>query len=219
MSARIGAKDLKLIRNETRRSLGSASATKKNFLEVHKSRIFSSGGKKARSTYFAICRYVTSFLLRNLTIHSGGEVRVVQTKYSGFVCLSCDMSFGIFCNWNFRIILGSGKQGITIFWIVSDYNWNEWSCEFINLGSRLLKLAFDNDVSLKRELGTIFLQVLLTRFLHQRFNWWVILQAFIRFGRKIEFVTNIIQFLGSRIYVIHVITGKKWLFINCANHA
>lgn len=70
-------------------------------------------------------------------------------------------------------------------------------------------MAFDNDVSLKRELGTIFLQVLLTRFLHQRFNWWVILQAFIRFGRKIEFVTNIIQFLGSRIYVILVITGKR----------
>lgn len=149
MSARIGAKDLKRIRNETRRSLGSASARKKKtFLEVHKSRKFSSGGKKARSTYFAIWRYVTSFLLRNLTIHSAGEVRVVQTKYSGFVCLNCDMSFGIFCNWNFRIILGSGNQGITIFWIVSDYKWNEWSSVFINLGSRLLKSAFDNDISL-----------------------------------------------------------------------
>ena len=98
MSARIGAKDLKLIRNETRRSLGSASARGKIFLEVHKSRIFSSGGKKARATYFAIWRYVTSFLLRNLTIHSASEVRVVQTKYSGFFCLDCDMSFGIFCN-------------------------------------------------------------------------------------------------------------------------
>lgn len=219
MSARIGAKDLKRIRNETRRSLGSASAWKKTFLEVRQSIIFSSGGKKAHSTYFAIWRCITSFLLRNLTIHSAGEVRVVQTKYSGFFCLDCDMSFGIFCNWNFRIILGSGKQGITIFWIVSDHNWNEWSCVFTNLGSRLLKSASDNDISLRKELGTIFVQVLLTRFLHQSFNWWVILQAFIRFGRKIEFVTNIIQFLGSRIYVIRVITRKKWLFIIFANHA
>lgn len=183
MSARIGAKDLKLIRNETRRSLGSASARGKIFLEVHKSRIFSSGGKKARATYFAIWRYVTSFLLRNLTIHSASEVRVVQTKYSGFFCLDCDMSFGIFCNWYFRIILGSGKQGITIFWILSDFNWNEWSCVFINLGKRLLKSAFDN-ISLKKELDTIFVQVVLTRFLHQRFNWWVIRQAFIRFESK-----------------------------------
>lgn len=63
--------------------LGALQLEKKNFLEVHKSRIFSSGGKKARSTYFAICRYVTSFLLRNLTIHSASEIRVVQTKYSG----------------------------------------------------------------------------------------------------------------------------------------
>lgn len=59
--------------------------------------------------------------------------------------------------------------------------------------------------SLKKNWALFFVQVLLTRFLHHRFNWWVILHAFQAFGRKTDFLTNIIQLE----YMLFMSLGEK----------
>ena len=68
-----------------------------------------------------------------------------------------------------------------------------------------MKSVFDNDIFHKKELGTIFVQDLLTLFLQHRFNWWVIRHAFQAFGRKIDFLTNIIQLE----YMLFMSLGEK----------
>ena len=55
------------------------------------------------------------------------------------------------------------KQGITIFSIVSDRKWNDWSCVFINLGRKLLKSASDSSILINKRGGHNFWETLFHR--------------------------------------------------------